>query len=143
MTPPFLIFADHPLLLNKNQSTWEAQIFSGDNRFFAFSLQVCKSPHKIAACLLSPQARPYLCLPHYIIFLYEGSTGNNFPRKCQKLLPVLALKFGDISALQYCTGTFQAPTSMIFNRPEQTAEIQVFLRINPICYRKMHFPAEA
>ena len=34
------------------------------------------------------------------------STGNTFPRKYQKLLPILVLNVSDISALQYCTGNF-------------------------------------
>ena len=39
----------------------------------------------------------------------KTSTGNNFPRvpgNAQKLLPVLVLNFGEISAPQYFTGNF-------------------------------------
>ena len=42
------------------------------------------------------------------------STGNKFPRKIPEnstnLVPILVPSFGEISALQYCTGNFQSPT---------------------------------
>ena len=44
-------------------------------------------------------------------FKKKKKEGKDRAENSQKLLPVLVLNFGEISALQYCTGNFQIKPS--------------------------------
>ena len=57
---------------------------------------------------------PLLVLTRRIAAQVKTSTGNNFldVREFPELVPVLVLNFGDVPALQYCTGNFVSASSI-------------------------------